>query len=90
MKAYTTLLFPILMFVACDYQPITVTSINNCEEVYYEELNAGTFTNVIVIGAFGDETHRFFGKFECVDGKLKRVEGGNKRKWSGHGWKKVN
>lgn len=83
------LIFLVFVFTACDYHP-HVLKIEGCQEVYYEELNAGTFTNIVTIGPFGDETHRIFGKYECVDGEIVRIKGGNKNHRRGLHWKKMN
>ncbi len=89
-KLTKLLILSIFVLISCNQSSSDLSEID-CQEVFYEELNSGTFTNVITIGPLGDQITRFYGKYECTDdGKLKRISGGNIRKWKGHGWQKIN
>lgn len=69
----------------------TLDSIDNCVETYHKELNAGTYTTVIISGSSGDiDIGLYYGKYECENGKLVRMSGGVKKERRNFTWYKVN
>lgn len=86
----TIIILIISLFLLISCMP-TLDSVDNCVETYHKELNAGTYTSVIISGPAGDiDIGLYYGKYECKDGKLVRMPGAVKKERRGFRWYKVN